>query len=142
MKNIYSNIFSFNKKVLTKAIKNLKKGNVIGLPTETVYGLAGNAYIKKAIERIYTLKNRPKFNPLIVHYSDYKQAEKDVLFNSSFFKLYNKFCPGPITFILKKKKKSKIQSIAIANLKTVAIRFPSHKVSKTVIKNKCRRCSG
>ena len=134
MKNIYSNIFSFNKKVLTKAIKNLKKGNVIGLPTETVYGLAGNAYIKKAIERIYTLKNRPKFNPLIVHYSDYKQAEKDVLFNSSFFKLYNKFCPGPITFILKKKKKSKIPSIATANLKTVAIRFPSHKVSKTVLK--------
>ena len=85
MKNIYSNIFSFNKKVLTKAIKNLKKGNVIGLPTETVYGLAGNAYIKKAIERIYTLKNRPKFNPLIVHYSDYKQTEKDILFNSSFF---------------------------------------------------------
>ena len=60
MKNIYSNIFSFNKKTLNKTIINLKKGNVLGLPTETVYGLAGNAYSIKAIKKIYKLKNRPK----------------------------------------------------------------------------------
>ena len=60
MKNIYSNIYSFNNKVLFKTIKSLKKGNLVGLPTETVYGLAGNAYSEKAIKKIYNLKKRPK----------------------------------------------------------------------------------
>ena len=68
MKNIYSNIYSFNKKVLFKTIKSLDGGNIAGLPTETVYGLAGNAYSEKAIKKIYNLKKRPKINPLIIHY--------------------------------------------------------------------------
>ena len=67
MKDIYSNIFSFNKKILDKTVINLKRGNVIGLPTETVYGLAGNAYSKKPVDKIFKLKKRPKINPLIVH---------------------------------------------------------------------------
>ena len=66
MKNIYSNIYSFNTKSLKKTIKSLKQGNLAGLPTETVYGLAGNAYSKKSVNKIYKLKKRPKFNPLIV----------------------------------------------------------------------------
>ena len=134
MKNIYSNIFSFNKKTLHKSISNLKKGNVVGLPTETVYGLAGNAYSKKSIIKIYKLKKRPKFNPLIIHYFNYKNAEKEVVFNDNFFKLYKKFCPGPITFILKKKIKSKIQSSVTAGLNTVAVRFPSHRVVRSILK--------
>jgi len=134
MKNIYSNIFSFNKKTLHKAIANLKKGNVVGLPTETVYGLAGNAYSKKSVNKIYKLKKRPKFNPLIVHYFNYKNAEKEVLLNDNFFKLYKKFCPGPITFILKKRIKSKIQSSVTAGLNTVAVRFPSHRVVRSILK--------
>ena len=134
MKNIYSNIFSFNKKTLHKSIANLKKGNVVGLPTETVYGLAGNAYSKKSINKIYKLKKRPKFNPLIVHYFNYKNAEKEVTLNDNFFKLYKKFCPGPITFILKKKIKSKIQSSVTASLNTVAVRFPSHRVVRSILK--------
>ena len=134
MKNIYSNIFSFNKKTLHKSIANLKKGNVVGLPTETVYGLAGNAYSKKSINKIYKLKKRPKFNPLIVHYFNYKNAEKEVTLNDNFFKLYKRFCPGPITFILKKKIKSKIQFSVTAGLKTVAIRFPSHRVVRSILR--------
>ena len=63
-----------------------------------------------------------------------KTANKDVLLNEKFFKLYKKFCPGPITFILKKKKKSKIDSLATANLNTVAIRFPNHKVIRSILK--------
>ena len=134
MKNIYSNIFSFNKKTLNKSIANLKKGNVIGLPTETVYGLGGNAYSKKAVQKIYNLKKRPKKNPLIVHYLNYKDADKDVIFNRDFFKLYKKFCPGPITFVLKKKDKSKIQSSVTAKLNTVAIRFPNHRTTRSILK--------
>ncbi|MBD1172588.1 threonylcarbamoyl-AMP synthase [Pelagibacterales bacterium SAG-MED05] len=133
MKNIYSNIFSFNKKTLDKSIVNLKKGNVVGIPTETVYGLGGNAYSKKAVQKIYNLKKRPKKNPLIVHYLNYKDADKDVVFNPGFYKLYKKFCPGPITFVLKKKNKSKIQSSVTAKLNTVAIRFPSHRTTRSVL---------
>ena len=55
MKNIYSNIYSFNKKIVKKTVKSLKEGNLAGLPTETVYGLAGNAYSKKAIKKIFQL---------------------------------------------------------------------------------------
>ena len=134
MKNIYSNIFPFNKKTLHKSISNLKKGNVVGLPTETVYGLAGNAYTKKSINKIYKLKKRPNFNPLIVHYFNYKNAEKEVVLNDSFFKLYKKLCPGPITFILKKRIKSKIQSSVTAKLNTIAVRFPSHRVVRSILK--------
>ena len=134
MKNIYSNIFSFNKKTLKKSVTNLKNGNVVGLPTETVYGLAGNAYSKKSVNKIYKLKKRPKFNPLIVHYFKSKAAENDVVFNENFFKLYKKFCPGPITFILKKKKKSKIKSSVTAGLDTVAVRFPSHRIVRSILK--------
>ena len=85
--------------MLDKTILSLKKGNIVGLPTETVYGLAGNAYLEKPIKKIYNIKKRPKLNPLIVHYFNYKKAEKDVVFNKDFFKLYKKLCPGPITFI-------------------------------------------
>ncbi len=134
MKNIYSNIYSFNKKVLNKTVKYLEKGNIAGLPTETVYGLAGNAYSKKALKKIFKLKKRPKKNPLIVHYYKIKDAEKDVVLNKHFFKLYRKFCPGPITFILKKNKKTKINKIATANLNSVAIRFPSHFVMRSILR--------
>ena len=134
MKNIYSNIFSFNKKILHKCITNLKRGNVVGMPTETVYGLGGNAYSKLAVQKIYRLKKRPKKNPLIVHYLNYKDADKDVILNRDFYKLYKKFCPGPITFVLRKKNKSKIQSLVTAKLNTIAIRFPSHKTTRLVLK--------
>jgi L-threonylcarbamoyladenylate synthase len=135
MKNSYSNIFPFTKKILIKTIKVLNKGNIAGLPTETVYGLGGNAYSKIAISKIFTLKRRPKFNPLIVHYYSINQVLDDVVINSNFKKLYKKFCPGPITFILKKKNYSKIHSLASAKLKTVAIRFPRHKVIRSILKN-------
>ena len=134
MKNIYSNIFSFNEKVLKKTIKSLKLGKLAGLPTETVYGLAGNAYSESAVKKIFILKKRPKRNPLIIHYDKIKDAEKDVILNRNFYKLYRKFSPGPITFILKKKINSKINPIATANLNTVAIRFPKHKVIKSILK--------
>ena len=134
MKNSYSNIFNFNEKILHKTIVNLKKGNVVGLPTETVYGLAGNAYMSESINKIYKFKKRPKRNPLIIHYFNYKRAEQDVIMNKNFYKLYKKFCPGPITFILKRKKKCKVKFSATANLNSIAIRFPKHRVMKSLLK--------
>ncbi len=135
MKDIYSNIFIFNKKILNKTVKVLNKNRIVSLPTETVYGLAGNAYSRVAVEKIYKLKKRPKRNPIIIHYLDIQQAINDVVINNNFRKLYKKFCPGPLTFILKKNKKSKINSLAGAKLKTIAIRFPNHKVIRSILKN-------
>ena len=134
MKNIYPNIKRINNKSISIIVNYLKKNNIVGLPTETVYGVAGNAYSKKAIKSIYKLKKRPKKNPLIIHYYTIKDINNDVEINSSFKKLYKRFCPGPITFVLKKKKTSKINRIATANLNTVAIRFPSHKQTRKVLK--------
>ena len=120
--------------MLKKTVNSLKQGNIASLPTETVYGLAGNAYSKKAIKKIFKLKKRPNFNPLIVHYHNIKSAKKDIILNDYFFKLYKKFCPGPITFVLKKNKKSKINTLVTAKLDTVAIRFPSHKIIRQLLK--------
>jgi L-threonylcarbamoyladenylate synthase len=119
---------------IKKAKNYLDKGDCVAVPTETVYGLAGNAYSKKAVIKIYKLKKRPKINPLIVHYSNYQKASNDVIFNHNFFKLYKRFCPGPISFILKKKKKSKIHSLATAKLSTAAIRFPSNNIIRSILK--------
>ena len=134
MKNSYSNIFSFNKKIIKKTIKTLNNSDVIGLPTETVYGLGGNAYSKKSIKKIFQFKGRPKSNPLIIHYFNINNALKDVIINKNFMKLYKKFCPGPITFILNRKNNSKIHPLACASLNTVAIRFPKHNIIRSLLK--------
>ena len=100
MKNIYLNIYEPNLINLKKAKKNIENNNVIGLPTETVYGLAANAYSNKSVKKIFKLKKRPSFNPLIVHFKNLKDLKKNVICNDSFLKLYKTFCPGPFTFIL------------------------------------------
>ena len=135
MKNIYSNIFKVNNRNLFKAINYLKKKELIGVPTETVYGLAGDAYSSKAVKKIYFLKKRPYKNPLIIHYYSLEQLKKDVELNENFYKLYKKFSPGPITFVLRKKKKSLLSNLATAGLKTVAVRFPKHKTLRKILKS-------
>ena len=135
MRNIYSNIFKVNNKNLSKAVNYLKKKQLIGVPTETVYGLAGNAYSKEAIKKIYLLKKRPFKNPLIIHYLNLEQLKYDVELNDDFYKLYKKFCPGPITFVLKKKKNSLLPSMVSANLKTVAVRVPKNKTIRKILKS-------
>jgi L-threonylcarbamoyladenylate synthase len=135
MKNIYSNILKVNNKNLSKAINYLKKKELVGVPTETVYGLAGNAYSYKAVKKIYYLKKRPFKNPLIIHYYNLEQLKNDVELNNDFFKLYKKFSPGPITFVLKKKKNSLLSNIATAKLNTVAVRFPRDKTLRKILKS-------
>ena len=134
MKNIYSNILKFNKNNLSKCVKYLQKNGLVALPTETVYGLAGNAYSKKSIIKIYKIKKRPRINPLIIHYLNYKNALKDVEVNQNFTDIYKKFSPGPITYILKKKKKSRISPLATAKLNTVAVRFPSNNKIRKILR--------
>jgi len=134
MKNIYLNIYKPNSSNLKKVKKIIDNNNVIGLPTETVYGLAGNAYSNNSVKKIFKLKKRPPINPLIIHYKNLKDIKNDVIYNNSLVKLYKFFCPGPITFILRKNPKSKVSKIATAGKKTIAIRFPKHKVAQNVLK--------
>ena len=124
----------FNHSNIKKAKKYLDQNKCIAVPTETVYGLAANAYSAIAVKKIFKLKKRPKSNPLIVHYSNLSELKKDCLINDKFLKLYKKFCPGPITFVLKLKKNSKISKIVTNNNKTLAIRFPKHKILKNLLK--------
>jgi len=134
MKNIYLNIYKPNFRNLKRAKKIIDNDNVIGLPTETVYGLAGNAYSNNAVKKIFKLKKRSPINPLIIHYKKLEDIKNDVIYNNSLLKLYKAFCPGPLTFVLKKKSKSSLSKIATAGKKTVAIRFPNHRVAKRLLK--------
>ncbi len=126
MKNNLSNI--------KKALKYLNKDRCIGMPTETVYGLAANAYSSAATAKIFKLKKRPLKNPLIVHYYDLKLLRKDCELNELFLKLYKKYSPGPISYILKIKKESFISKNVTNNKKTLAVRFPGHPIARQLLK--------
>jgi len=112
----------------------LNKRECIAIPTETVYGLAANAYSDRATSKIFKLKKRPKTNPLIVHYASLKMLENDCDLNKNFFKLFKKFSPGPITFVLKLKKNSNISKNVTNNKKTLAVRFPKHSLTRKLLK--------
>ena len=126
MNSIQSNI--------KKAKQYLDKNHCIAVPTETVYGLAGNAYSDKATSKIFILKKRPKKNPLIVHYYNLSYLKKDCVINKNFTRLYKKFCPGPISFVLKLKKKSLISKNVTNKRKTIAVRFPKHPITRSLLK--------
>ena len=119
---------------IKKAKKLLNNRECVAIPTETVYGLAGNAYSDVACKKIFKLKKRPKNNPLIVHYYNSQSLKKDCSFNNTFLKLYKKFCPGPITFILDLKKNSKISQIATNKKNTIAVRFPKHPITRYLLR--------
>ncbi|MFL2903248.1 MAG: L-threonylcarbamoyladenylate synthase [Candidatus Pelagibacter sp.] len=126
MKSIQSNI--------KKAKKYLDKNQCIAVPTETVYGLAGNAYSDTSVKKIFNLKKRPMSNPLIVHYYDINKLKEDCHISNDFTKLYNKFSPGPITFVLKLKKNSKISKFVTNKQNSLAVRFPKHILFRKLLK--------
>ncbi len=119
---------------IKKAKNLLNKSECIAIPTETVYGIAGNAYSDSACKKIFKLKKRPKNNPLIIHYYNLKKLKGDCDLNADFLKLYKRFCPGPITFILNQKKSSKISKIATNKKNTLAVRFPKHPIARSLLK--------
>ena len=120
---------------IKKARNLLNKRECVAIPTETVYGIAGNAYSDTACKKIFRLKKRPMNNPLIIHYYDLKKLKDDCDINVDFLKLYKRFCPGPITFILNQKKKSKISKVATNKKNTLAVRFPKHPVARILLKH-------
>jgi len=123
-----------NQSNIKKAKKYLDSYCCIGVPTETVYGLAANAYKDSAVKKIFSLKKRPKNNPLIVHYDNIDSLERDCLIDDNFIKLYKKFSPGPITYILKLRNDSKISKYVTNNQRSLAVRFPKHTLFKNLLK--------
>ena len=110
------------------AVKCLNQNEVIGFPTETVYGLAGNAFNTEAINKIFEVKKRPTFNPLIVHIKSIAELHKVAVdIPEMAYNLANEFWPGPLTLILK--KQSHIPDLVTANQDTVAVRIPNHPVA-------------
>lgn len=118
------------------AVRLLKKGDVVAIPTETVYGLAANVYNPEAIEKIFAVKQRPKNDPLIVHVSNIMQLEDmvgEIPYNTAV--LYANFWPGPMT-ILFKNNKNKVPDIVTGGSLYVAVRFPKNDTTLRLI-SKC-----
>lgn len=119
---------------LQLAQTSLEKGDIIGLPTETVYGLAGNAFDETAIKKIYAIKERPANNPLIVHVASIDQATQFIeSFPAPLLKLAERFWPGPLTLLLE--KTDQIPTIVTAGSNRVAIRIPNHPITLALLKN-------
>lgn len=115
-----------------KAARIIKEGGIVGIPTETVYGLAANVFNSDAIKKIFLAKGRPSDNPLIVHISKLEDVFKVVsVFNEKAKILANNFWPGPLTIILPKNKQ--VPNIVTAGADSVAVRFPSHPTAKKII---------
>ncbi|MCP3659133.1 MAG: threonylcarbamoyl-AMP synthase [Bacteroidetes bacterium] len=119
-------------KDILKAKELLDKGDIIGIPTETVYGLASNALNEQAVLKIYKAKNRPKFDPLIIHTSSLKKIKNFVEYiPEKAIVLAQKFWPGPLTLLLK--KKNIIPDIVTSGLPKVAIRIPNHPLTLSLL---------
>lgn len=120
---------------ISEAIALLNQNEVVALPTETVYGLAGNALNTAAVAKIFEAKQRPHFNPLIVHVASINQIENYAYVDELSWQLANTFMPGPLTLLLP--KKSNIPSLVTAGSSKVAIRIPAHKVMQQVLQQLC-----
>lgn len=123
---------------IARACALLSSGEVIGLPTETVYGLGADACHGEAVAKIYALKNRPTFNPLILHVSSLPMAQNFGVFNEVALKLAKYFWQEnkkPLTLVTHKVKNSGLSELATAGLETMAIRLPNHPVALELIEN-------
>ena len=117
--------------VIARAAEVIRRGGLVAVPTETVYGLAGSALFPESAERIFSAKGRPADNPLIVHVARPEEAGNVACTNELFDKLAGKFMPGPLTVVLK--KKDCIPPAVTAGLDTVAVRCPSNPVAHRLI---------
>lgn len=128
---------SVTNSTIQKAIDLLNAGEVVAIPTETVYGLAANGLDEFAVKKIFEIKNRPLNNPLILHFSNNKALmpfvnfTKDNNLKKYFELLYNEFCPGPLTFLLPKSKL--VPNVITAGSDRVAVRFPFHPIAQQIL---------
>lgn len=123
---------------IAEAAAQIKAGGVVAVPTETVYGLAGDATNGASVAAIYAAKGRPSFNPLIVHVADLEAAERIAVFGEAARALAAAHWPGPLTLVLPLRADSGIASLVTAGLTTIAIRVPAHPAMQALLTS-CRR---
>ncbi|MFY7963480.1 MAG: L-threonylcarbamoyladenylate synthase [Chitinophagaceae bacterium] len=116
---------------INKAITLLNANEVVAIPTETVYGLAGNALNNEAVAKIFEAKNRPFFNPLILHLASIEQIKEYAFIDEPSLQLATHFMPGPFTLLLK--KKDKVPDLVTAGSNKVAIRIPNHPLTHKLL---------
>ena len=113
---------------LEQACERLSKGQLVVVPTETVYGLAGDALYPSAIKNIYSVKKRPAKNPLIVHYACVEDVKKDVVWTQEAEILAHAFWPGPLTLVLQRSTQCCISELASSGYSSLAVRVPAHPI--------------
>lgn len=118
---------------IAEAAALLAAGRLVGLPTETVYGLAGDAGNPEAVARIYAAKGRPRFNPLIAHVPGLAEAEAEAVFTPAALRLAERFWPGPLTLVLPVRHGGNVCDLARAGLDSVALRVPSLPLARAVL---------
>ena len=119
---------------ITDAARRLRDGGLVAFPTETVYGLGGDATNDSAVASIFAAKGRPRFNPLIVHLPDLAEAEAIAVFDERARKAARRFWPGPLTLVLRRREDSGVSLLASAGLDTLAIRVPAHPVAQALLR--------
>lgn len=119
-------------KNLEKIIQALKEGDVVAIPTETVYGLAANALDTNACKKIFEIKERPFQDPLICHIYSVNQAKKVAHWNKDAEKLANQFWPGALTLVLRKKE-GIVSDLITGTQKTIALRMPAHPLMREIL---------
>jgi L-threonylcarbamoyladenylate synthase len=118
---------------VAEAAAVLQAGDIVAVPTETVYGLAADARNAAAVAKIYAAKGRPDFNPLIVHVPDMESAQSLAQFDDAALRLADQFWPGPLTLVVPLKATAGIAPAVTAGLPTIAIRCPAHPVMRSLL---------
>src|SRR5438094_2134279 len=118
---------------IERAARLLREGGLVAFPTETVYGLGGDATSEAAGARIFAAKGRPRFNPLIVHVPGVAEAERLALFDERARRLAEQFWPGPLSLVLPRRADSGLSLLASAGLDTVALRAPAHPTAQALL---------
>lgn len=136
MKSASRGVVRADPKSVAEAADLLRSGELVAFPTETVYGLGADASSDGAVARIFAVKQRPRFNPLIVHVSGIEAAERLVCFDARGRHLARCFWPGPLTLVLPRRADSRLSLLVSAGLDTVAIRTPDHPVAQALL-NAC-----
>ena len=126
-------LLPFTDSAVDEAAGLILRGLPVGLPTETVYGLAADATNGEAVARIYAAKGRPSFNPLIVHVADLDAAERIAVFDPLARTLAARFWPGPLTLVLPLRRDAPISSLVVAGLPTIALRVPAHPAMQALL---------
>lgn len=121
-------------KDIEEAVRIIRAGGLVAMPTETVYGLAADATSDQAVARIFAAKGRPQFNPLIVHVSGLDMARRHVLASPLTERLAQEFWPGPLTLVLPRKSDSGLSLLVSAGLDTVGVRMPRHDIAQALIR--------